>query len=47
MVDLFLAQQAPTGSQLTFIYVLKEFIDGKNLYGQEKFYERMVYTEKI
>jgi methyltransferase (TIGR00027 family) len=42
----FLAQ-APTGSQLTFTYVLKDFIDGENLYGEEKFYERMVTKDKI
>lgn len=39
--------QAPAGSQLTFTYVLKAFIDGKNVYGQEKFYERMVIKDKI
>ena len=39
--------QAPTGSQLAFTYVLKAFIDGKNLYGQEKFYERMLVKDKI
>ncbi len=39
--------QAPTGSQLTFTYVLKDFIEGKNFYGEEKFYERMVIKEKI
>ncbi len=42
----FLAQ-APSGSQLTFTYVLKEFIDGANVYGQEKFYERMLVKDKI
>ena len=42
----FLAQ-APTGSQLTFTYVLKDFVEGKNLYGQEKFYQRMLIKEKI
>ncbi len=42
----FLAQAA-TGSQLTFTYVLKDFIDGENLYGQEKFYERMLVKDKI
>ncbi|MDJ0752730.1 MAG: SAM-dependent methyltransferase [Ardenticatenaceae bacterium] len=39
--------QAPTGSQITFTYVLKDFIDGKNLYGEEKFYERTVVKDKI
>ena len=33
---------AAAGSQLTFTYVLKDFIEGKNLYGAEKFYERAV-----
>lgn len=42
----FLAQAA-TGSQLTFTYILKEFIEGKNLYGSEKFYEQMVVKGKI
>ena len=42
----FLAQ-APAGSQLTFTYVLKDFIEGKNLYGIEKFYVRMVVKDKI
>jgi len=39
--------QAPTGSQLTFTYVLKDFVEGKNLYGEEKFYERMIVKDKI
>lgn len=42
----FLAQ-ASTGSQLTFTYVLKDFIDGENLYGAKKFYERMLIKNKI
>lgn len=42
----FLAQ-APSGSQLTFTYVLKDFVEGKNLYGQDKFYERMLVKDKI
>lgn len=42
----FLAQ-APAGSQLTFTYVPKDFIDGKNLYGQDSFYERMLVKDKI
>lgn len=42
----FLAQ-TPAGSQLTFTYVLKDFIDGKNLYGQEKFYERMIVKNRV
>jgi methyltransferase (TIGR00027 family) len=39
--------QAPTGSQLTFTYVLKDFIEGKNFYGAQKFHERMVIKDKI
>ena len=42
----FLAQ-AITGSQITFTYVLKDFIEGKNLYRSEKFYEKMVVKDKI
>lgn len=34
--------QAPNGSQITFTYVLKDFIEGKNFYGAEKFYERAI-----
>lgn len=37
---------APSGSQLTFTYVLKDFIDGDNLYGQDAFYNRMVVKDK-
>lgn len=40
----FLAQ-APAGSQLAFTYVLKDFVEGKNLYGLEKFYERMIVKD--
>lgn len=39
--------QAPTGSLLTFTYVLKDFIEGKNLYGEEKFHQRMVVKDNI
>ncbi|MCP5099839.1 MAG: class I SAM-dependent methyltransferase [Chloroflexi bacterium] len=39
--------QAPTGSQLTFTYVLKDFIEGKNVYGAEKIYERMIVKDNI
>ena len=41
----FLAK-APAGSQLTFTYVLKDFIEGENFYGLDKFYERMVVKDK-
>ena len=41
----FLAQ-APGGSRLAFTYVLKDYIEGKNLYGEEAFYKRMVIKDK-
>jgi len=33
---------APTGSYLAFTYVLKDFIEGENLYGQELLYKKTV-----
>jgi methyltransferase (TIGR00027 family) len=33
---------APRGSRLAFTYVLKDFLDGQNLYGQERLHERYV-----
>ena len=36
--------QAPVGSRLTFTYVLKDFVEGKNLYGQEEFYKQVAGT---
>jgi methyltransferase (TIGR00027 family) len=33
---------APRGSRLGFSYVLKDFLDGQNLYGQERLHERYV-----
>jgi len=33
---------APHGSRLAFTYVLKDFLDGENLYGQERLHERYV-----
>lgn len=39
--------QAPTGSQLTFTYILKDYIEGKNFYGAEKFYERAITKGNI
>lgn len=39
--------KAPSGSRLAFTYVLKDFVEGENLYGQEKFYKRMVTKNKI
>lgn len=41
----FLAQ-APAGSQLAFTYVLKDFVEGKNLYGSDKFYQQWVVKDK-
>ena len=37
--------QAPAGSRLAFTYVLKDYIEGKNFYGEEAFYERMVIKD--
>ncbi|MEM8857072.1 MAG: SAM-dependent methyltransferase [Chloroflexota bacterium] len=37
--------QAPAGSYLAFTYVLKDYIEGKNFYGEEAFYERMVIKD--
>ncbi|WP_047865852.1 SAM-dependent methyltransferase [Rubrobacter aplysinae] len=37
----FLAQ-APAGSRWAFTYVRKDFVEGEELYGLEKFYERMI-----
>ncbi len=34
--------KAPTGSYLTFTYVLKDFIEGENLYGQKLLYKKTV-----
>ena len=34
--------KAPTGSYLAFTYVLKDFIEGKNLYGQKLMYKKAV-----
>jgi methyltransferase (TIGR00027 family) len=39
--------KAPAGSQLVFTYIPKDFIDGTNLYNQEKFYKRVVLKDKI
>jgi O-methyltransferase involved in polyketide biosynthesis len=33
---------APRGSRLAFTYVLKDFLDGQNLYGQARLHERYV-----
>jgi methyltransferase (TIGR00027 family) len=33
---------APHGSRLAFTYVLKDFLDGQNLYGQARLHERYV-----
>jgi len=39
--------QAPAGSQLAFTYVRKDFIEGKNLYGLEKFYKQTIVKNKL
>ena len=39
--------KAPAGSQLVFTYIPRDFIDGTNLYNQEKFYKRVVLKDKI
>jgi methyltransferase (TIGR00027 family) len=39
--------KAPVGSRLVFTYVLKDFIKGENLYGQEWGYEKFVLKDKI
>ena len=36
---------APAGSRLAFTYVLKDYIEGKNFYGEEAFHERMVIKD--
>jgi methyltransferase (TIGR00027 family) len=38
---------AASGSRLAFTYVLRDFIEGRNRYGQERLYERYVTREKI
>jgi len=38
--------KAVSGSRLAFTYVLKDYIDGENFYGEEAFYERMVVKDK-
>lgn len=42
----FLAQ-TPTGSQLAFTYVRKDFVDGKKLYGQNALYEEMIVKGNV
>jgi len=36
---------APHGSRLAFTYVLKDFLDGQSLYGQERLHERYVKSK--
>ena len=38
---------SPSGSRMAFTYVLKDFIDGKNMHGEENFFERIVEKEKL
>jgi len=42
----FLAK-APNGSRLTFTYIRKDFITGKNKYGQEAAYRQYISKEKF
>lgn len=42
----FLAH-APTDSHLAFTYVLKDFIEGKQLFGLETFYQRIVEKDRV
>ena len=42
----FLAR-APAGSRLVFTYTPRDFIDGKNFYGQEYLYKKMLLKDKI
>ena len=42
----FLAQ-APTGSRLAFTYIRNDFIEGTNLYNQEKIYENLVIKKRL
>ena len=38
---------APPGSRLAFTYIRKDFIDGKNKYGQEAAYQQYISKEKF
>ncbi len=39
--------QIPTGSCLAFMYVRKDFIEGKKLYGLEKFYDKIIVKDNV
>lgn len=39
--------QAKAGSRLAFTYILKDFIEGENFYGEEAMYQRMVINQKV
>jgi len=39
--------KAPAGSRLAFTYVLKDFISGENLYGQELMYKKIASKNRI
>ena len=39
--------KVPVGSRLVFTYILKDFIKGENLYGQEWGYKKFVLKDKI
>ena len=38
---------SPSGSRMAFTYVLKDFIDGKNMHGEATFFETIVEKEKL
>ena len=38
---------SPSGSRMAFTYVLKDFIDGKNMHGEANFFEAMVEKAKL
>jgi methyltransferase (TIGR00027 family) len=39
--------QVSAGSRLAFTYVRKDFIEGKKLYGLEKFYDKIIVKDKV
>jgi methyltransferase (TIGR00027 family) len=44
---LKMISRTPTGSGLVFTYVLRDFIEGKTMYGWEKGYHKYVQKDKI
>ena len=39
--------QSPPGSRMAFTYVLKDFIDGKNMHGEVNWFKKIVEKEKL